>query len=311
MKKALFVAIILFLCLNPIAAFHAYRFTHFATEASAKTAHPMQLSGFGKLKTLLFGVKNPRPENIVFPQQPYQTIYFTEGEKKLEGWLLPASDPQGTVVLFHGFGGQKASLLDKAAIFQELQYQVLLVDFRGSGGSEGNQTTIGFAEAEDVKTVGKYLEKLGEENVVLFGTSMGAVAIMKAVHDKAVAPTAIILECPFGTTLQTVQSRFKTMGVPAFPMAHLLAFWGGALNGFNAYAHNPVTYASNISCPTLLLYGEQDEKVSLQETEAIFKNLAGPKALRKYPNAGHENYLSRYRKEWTADVANFLNHEKP
>ncbi|HSI90903.1 MAG TPA: hypothetical protein VK927_07270, partial [Adhaeribacter sp.] len=61
MKKALFVAIILFLSLNLIAAFHAYRFTHFATEANAKTAHPMQLSGFGKLKTLLFGVKNPRP----------------------------------------------------------------------------------------------------------------------------------------------------------------------------------------------------------------------------------------------------------
>src|SRR5688572_6605582 len=308
--RTFWLAFFIFLFLNLIAAFHAYRFTHFDSEETAKTSNPAQLSYSEKLKTLLFGVKNPRPENQTLPVGAYKTLHFN-GSQKLEGWLIPAKNSKGTIVLFHGFGGQKASLLDKAQVFQSLNYNTILVDFRGSGGSEGNQTTIGFKEAEDVKTVMDSLRNSGERNIILFGTSMGAAAIMKAVHDDLAAPSAIIIECPFGTTLQTVKSRFKTMGIPAFPMAYFLTFWGGTLNGFNAFDHNPEMYASKINCPTLLLYGEQDEKVSLAETQEIFKNLNGQKKLKTYPDAGHENYLTRYRKEWTADVAKFLNYEKP
>ena len=75
---------------------------------------------------------------------------------------------------------KKSSLLDKAEIFLNLGYNTFLVDFMGSGGSDGNQTTIGFYEAEEVKTAFNYLEACGEKNIILFGTSMGAAAIMKA-----------------------------------------------------------------------------------------------------------------------------------
>jgi dienelactone hydrolase len=67
------------------------------------------------------------------------------------------------------------------------------------------------------------------------------------------------------------------MHVPAFPMAGFLVFWGGVQNGFWAFAHNPVDYAKKISCPTLLLYGEQDKNVSRQEIDAIYNNLSGAK----------------------------------
>src|SRR5687768_17099620 len=114
-KKSLlrifWLAFFIFLLLNLIAAFHAYRFTHFDTEETAKTSNPAQLSYSERLKTLLFGVKNPRPKNQVLPNRPFKTIHFN-GSQKLEGWLIPAANKKGTVVLFHGFGGQKASLLD-------------------------------------------------------------------------------------------------------------------------------------------------------------------------------------------------------
>ena len=66
------------------------------------------------------------------------------------------------------------------------------VDFMGSGGSEGNQTTIGFLEAKQVKTCFDYLTEKGEKNIFLFGTSMGSVAIMKAISDFDIKPKAII-----------------------------------------------------------------------------------------------------------------------
>lgn len=100
------------------------------------------------------------------------------------------------------------------------------------------------------------------------------------------------------------------MGVPTFPMAHLLVFWGGIQNGYNAFRHNPETYALKINTPTLLLYGKQDVKVNREEIESIYSNLKGPKTLETYPKAGHENYLNLYQKEWTTDVKQFLEKNK-
>jgi pimeloyl-ACP methyl ester carboxylesterase len=136
---------------------------------------------------------------------------------------------------------------------------------------------------------------------------MGAVAIMKAIKDYDLKPKGIIIECPFGTMQQTVEARFKNMNVPTFPMTGLLVFWGGLQHGFWAFHHNPTDYAKQVTCPTLLLFGEQDKNVSRQEIEDIFANLPGQKQLKTYELAGHENYLNKYRTQWTQDVVNFLN----
>src|SRR5690606_3486437 len=194
-----------------------------------------------------------------------------------------------------------------AKIFDSLQFNTLLVDFMGSGGSEGNNTTIGYKEADQVKTAFEFVKEKGEKNIYLFGTSLGAVAIMKAMDDYALAVSGLILECPFGSMYETVCARFDNMNVPRFPMAGLLVFWGGVQNGFWAFGHNPTEYAKSIQCPTLLLYGEKDEKVSVRETEEIFDNLPGRKKLRTFPDAGHESYLLKYRKEWIEEVSEFLN----
>jgi alpha-beta hydrolase superfamily lysophospholipase len=291
--------------MNIVAAFHAYKFTHFANSNSDKTKNPGKLSFGQKIQTLIFGVSNPRPVNTSKPATDFETVKL-KSNKEIECWSIKTDSAKGTVILFHGFGGEKSSLLDKADIFRSFGYNIFLVDFMGSGGSEGNQTTIGSKEAEQVKTCFDYLTKQGEKNIYLFGTSMGAVAIMKAINDYQIKPQAIIIECPFGTMYQTVCARFRSMNMPTFPMAGLLVFWGGVENGFWAFGHNPTEYAKNITCPALLMYGTKDEKVSKEETDAVFANLNGKKELKIFQEAGHENYLSKYKNEWTRDVEDFL-----
>jgi uncharacterized protein len=96
------------------------------------------------------------------------------------------------------------------------------------------------------------------------------------------------------------------MHVPVFPMAGLLVFWGGFQNGYWAFSHNPKEYSKSVTCPTLLLYGAQDPKVSRREINEIYANLTGKKNLKIYLKAGHENYLLKYQKQWRTDVQNFL-----
>ncbi len=310
-KRIVIALLLLFALMNIVASFHAYKFTHFAVNLTEKTNSPEKLSSFGIFKTLLLGVSNPKPANVDQPRQNYSTIVL-ESNKKIECWQIDF-DPSamldsalGTVVLFHGYCGSKSSMLDKSDAFCRLGYNTVLVDFMGSGGSEDDQTTIGFYEAEQVKTVFDYLTAQGETNIYLFGTSMGAVAILKAISDYDITPKGIILECPFGSMYQTTCARFEQMHTPAFPMAALLVFWGGVENGFWAFGHNPTKYAEKVSVPTLLLYGEQDKNVSRQEIDDIFTNLKGYKVLKTYELAGHENYLIQYRDEWTKDVTAFL-----
>jgi uncharacterized protein len=290
--------------MNGIIFMHAYKFTHFSSPDIEKT-NDKKLSFFDQLKVLFTGVNNPRPINKAKPTYPYQTIRL-KSNKTLDCWLMNAINPKGTVILFHGYGGEKSSMLDKAYEFINMGYSTMLVDFMGAGNSEGNETTIGFKEAIEVKDCLNYLKEKCEGNIILFGTSMGAVAIMKAFNDYNINPSGIILECPFGTMYQTVCARFQMMHLPAFPMARILMFWGGIQNGFWAFDHNPEEYARKIHCPTLILYGEKDIKVSRPEIDTIFARISSPKKLITFPLSGHENYLLKYRKEWKESVSNFL-----
>jgi uncharacterized protein len=309
-KRILWIALILFILMNMVAFFHAYKFTHFSLTETSKTREPKKLSFTEKTKTILFGVSNPRPENKIIPDRPYETVKL-KSNKKIECWYIRSKEHKGTVILFHGYGSDKSSMLAKAVILLDLGYNTLLVDFMGSGGSEGIQTTVGVWEAMEVKTAFDFMESSGEQNILLLGTSMGAVAIMRAEAEFRLPATALILECPFGSLLETVETRFRTMHIPVFPMAPLLVFWGGAQNDFNGFTHKPIQFAKSITCPTLLLYGEKDDKVSGNEIDEIYSNLCGPKKLIRYPLAGHGDYLVQYKSAWESDVRTFLlDHQK-
>jgi uncharacterized protein len=187
-------------------------------------------------------------------------------------------------------------------------FNAFLVDFYGSGGSGGNETSIGFYEAEDVARSLEYAVNLpGSGPVVLYGASLGAAAVIKGVADEKLHPAALILECPFDSLIGTVRHRFTTMGIPSFPLADLLVFWGGMQAGLNGFRYRPAESASRIDRPTLMMSGQNDEYVTPEEARAIFEGLRGPKTLRFLAGVGHDSCLRRRPDEWKNAVSEFLN----
>ncbi|MFL9845571.1 alpha/beta hydrolase [Flavobacterium rhizosphaerae] len=305
-KRTLWFLLIFFILNNIIAIFHAYKFTHFDETATTHFTPEGKTTG-EKLKFILFGAAMPRPKNTITPQQPYETVYI-KSNVKLESWYIKADNPKGTVLLFHGYQADKSSLVPAAEALFKMGYNVLLTDFMGSGGSGGNSTTIGVTEAQEVKDCFEYIKQKGEKKIYLYGNSMGSVAIMRAIDKFGIKPTAIMLACPFGTFYKTVCVRFRLIGIPEFPVAGMLTFWGGVVNGFWAFGNNPEVYAKNITFPTLLMWGKKDNRVSREETDTIFANLNGPKTLKIYPEAGHTGYLETNPDEWIKSVSSFLSH---
>jgi uncharacterized protein len=228
----------------------------------------------------------------------------------VETWLIPASgaEDKGTVLLFPGKDSSKANqLLAPAQVFHDLHYNSLLVDFRGVGGSSGHTTTLGVRESEDVALVLKEADRLQlQRPFILYGISMGSAAILTAIAQEDVKPDGIILELPFARLIDALRSRVRALHIPSFPVAELIVFWGGVQHGFNAFAHNPVTYASQVQCPTLIMHGSLDRWTTIDEIKEILRNLRGNKELILFPNTGHTLLVTVDRELWKGSVNNFL-----
>lgn len=303
-------AAVAFVALNVIAFVQARGMTHFAP-AGTRTK-PAELLTFGeKCGVLLSGVTLPKPVNEKTPSDlglPFETITINSTDKiTLEAWLISRPDSKGLVLLFHGYGASKASLLTVAKAFHGLGYETMLVDFRGSGGSSGQETSIGFYEADDVAATFVYAKKLKPARpVILYGASMGASAVLRSIHAQNIQPDALILECPFDRLLSTVQMRFNAMKLPSFPLAQLLVFWGGVQQGFNGFHHNPSDFARSVRCPVLLMHGDSDARVSAEQIEHIRKNLPSSTTFKMFPGLDHQSYLATQPEEWNKTVAEFL-----
>ncbi len=299
-----------FLLLNFLAYQNARAMLTFSADAE-RTSTPASLSTWQKLKVLTCGVSIPRPKNDRSPQDlglPSETVHFrTEDGVGLEGWLVAPPNANGTVLLFHGYGASRSSLLDEACAFYDLGFAAVLIDFRGGGGSEGNATTLGYNEAQDVVAAIAFVESRGlPRPLILYGQSMGAAAILRSVATLGTKPDAVILESVFCSMLRAIRNRFDLMGAPSFPSAELLVFWGSTQSGISGFSHNPEEYARACTCPALVLHGAKDRHARLEEGRAVYENLAGSKEMVVLDEAGHTGLFGAEPQRWREVVERFL-----
>ena len=304
LQRLVWMVAAFFALLNLLAFLFAYSLTHFTPPGT-------------------FGIGLPRPVNSRLPSDfglEYTTDRIPVNDREwLESWFVPAPNPsasKGTILLFPGQGGSKGKqLLAPAQVLHRLGYDTLLVDFRGVGGSSGRTSTIGVREAKDVALAVTYARQLQQQSqpqiqrrspIVLYGVSMGTAAILQAVARENVTPDAIVLELPFSRLLEAVRVRLDARGIPTFPMAELVVFWGGIQHGFNGFAHNPIDDARQVRTPTLVLHGEGDRWMSLTQIDELITAFPAQKQLTIFPNAGHQLLVTVDRDLWSRSIDRFL-----
>lgn len=296
--------------INAVAFMQVWAMMHFA-ERGERTARPERLSVFDRITVLLSGVNIPRPQNRRTPADlslGYETHRFTShSSASLEAWYIPGKDALPLIVLFHGYAASKASLLPQAVVFHALGYPTLLVDFFGSGGSSGSGTTVGVKEASDVAAAVDYVRGTwSNRKVVLYGISMGGAAVLRAIATEKVTPDAVIVEATFDNLLNASKSRFRAMGLPGSPFAELLIFWGSVEIGSNVFLHNPADYARSVTCPTLILHGEKDERATLDQGRAIAAAMGRNARFVSFAGVPHMPIVEARPLEWRRATAHFL-----
>lgn len=318
-----------FLLLNLLAFFHARAMTHFR-RAGEKEPPPGEMAFTDRLRVIVFGFLALRSHNEQTPDaigQPWTFHEFGSPGHRLRGWHIPSractaaagvpqSPERGLVVMCPPFGGCKGKLLSEAQSFLSMGFSVFLFDFYGHGDSDGDSTTLGWREADDVAATLAYVRAepslaafVAGKPVIGYGQSMGSVALLRAAA-RGAELDGLILENPFDSLRGTVKNRVRAMMLPPWGLAELLVFWGGLQHGFNGFAHSSVAYARSLRkrmgtrCSVLVLHGQADPWVTPKQALAVAEAGAGERVL--FDGHGHGPCREADTDLWDQSIRIFL-----
>lgn len=298
---------------------HARAMTTFVA-AGARTPPPEELDAAGRLRTLLLGVRIPRPEASRAPEDlglPRQDLPWTGPEDTPQvAWHIPAGggEAAGTVILWHGYAAARDQLLETAARLHAAGQACVLADLPGSGDGPGNTTTLGLREAESVARLARAVREATGEDPVLYGFSMGGSAVLHALaraDELALPVRGAVVEATFARLLTTVQRRFHLMGLPGSPGAELLLFWGGWQAGFDADAIAPVAWAEEVTVPVLVLQGGADPRATPEDGAAIAAALGAHGELALLEGLAHAQAAAEDPSGWDRAVLPWLGRLQP
>ena len=200
---------------------------------------------------------------------------------RLHSWLFRSPTAEASVIVLHGHGGNKHTCLPLAQ-FLFPRYNVLMLDHRGHGDSDGLRTTIGYEERLDVHGAVDLLLERGLGPVGIYGMSMGgATAILAAAEDPRIA--AIVADSPYARLRWAVQQSANLRGYPAF-LSPAIAFLGCLATSlhlrYRMQAFDPVEVVDRIAPrPLLLMHGTEDDVVPVASAHALFARAGEPKEL--------------------------------
>jgi uncharacterized protein len=185
---------------------------------------------------------------------------------RLSAWWVDGAGSSRAAVLVHGWGAEEAG------------FDVLMIDLRGHGGSEGDRVTLGYREVRDVQGALSWLEKRGfdPERVVLHGWSMGGVAVIQAAPGTGVA--AVVEESAYADLPPLLRERLpEVSGLPAFFTPGIFLV-GKLFLGIDPWAVRPVEETGQLSrdgVPFMIIHSRDDEVVPFEHAETLAKAYPG------------------------------------
>ena len=229
----------------------------------------------------------------------------------LAAWYLPASNGC-TLVCCHGINDNSGQWLPQIArLHARGGYGALLFDFAGHGQSEGSQVTYGIRERHDVTAAIEYLRQRGDvdmDRVAILGYSLGAItAVLAAVEHPDLR--AVVIESGFSDLYHDIAKLFtRYTGLPAFPFAHLVIFWGQRIAHVRLSEIRPAQVIGGIAPRPVLIISDLRDGLADEpyDGEHLYQAAGEPKELWQVAEATHVNAFGVEPEAWIDHVGAFL-----
>ena len=159
-------------------------------------------------------------------QQSDDVYVMSYDNLKLHGRLYKNPKSKEVVIMFHGYRGTARRDFSGGAMHMiKRGYNVLLVDERGHGESEGHNITFGNREKHDVLSWIEFVKKTYGENtpIILVGISMGAATVLFAA-EHIPGSLKLICDCPYSNGKEIMWCSLEKLKLPPklfFPLVNL------------------------------------------------------------------------------------------
>ena len=225
-------------------------------------------------------------------ETPFEDVQIVSSDSlKLYGRYYHMRDGAPVAIMFHGYRSNYCR--DGNGGFQvALQYglNVLMVDQRAHGKSEGNTITFGIKERHDCAMWVEYVkERFGSDvKIILIGLSMGAATVMMA---SDIVPyenvKGIIADCGYSSPKEILTEVAGQMKFPKKAAYILLKIGAMIFGGFNPDETSAVKALGNTKIPVLFIHGESDTFVPCQMSHDCHKACGSIKEIFTVPKATH------------------------
>jgi dipeptidyl aminopeptidase/acylaminoacyl peptidase len=200
----------------------------------------------------------------------------------ISSWYLKSdNETLPAVIIVHGFSPDhgKAERLDVALALQKKGFPVLLIETRGVGQSEGNTTTFGLKEWEDLEGAYDFLAALPENRhrrIGFLGHSLGGSVALIEVAETGKGDF-VIAACPFESYDRVFTFKARQAGWPA-PLGTLILQVSATLELGPAYArHSPSVLIDKVRVPTMIVWSTADTVIGQDQGERLFARGHEPK----------------------------------
>ena len=224
---------------------------------------------------------------------PTERVYITSRDGlRLSARYYHAADGAPIEIYCHGYRSMhQRDFAGIHEIARSLGHNLLMIDQRAHGESEGKTISFGIRESGDAIEWIKYCnERFGEVPILLYGISMGgATVLMAAGEDLPANVKGVIADCPMSSALDIIKIVSTGMGPGSF-MAGGLARIAARLHGFVLTSNSPEMAVKRAKVPILLLHGDGDDlvpyymgqRIAAANPEIQFETFKCPHHARSY-----------------------------
>ncbi|MBE6037122.1 MAG: alpha/beta hydrolase [Clostridiales bacterium] len=202
-------------------------------------------------------------------------------------------DPKAPIeLMFHGYRGTaERDLCGGVQRTFSLGRNVLVVDQRTSGKSEGHVITFGVKESKDcLAWVDFMIGHFGPDcKIILCGISMGAATVLMAAGNPLPKNViGVIADCGYSSAKAIICKVIREdMKLPPFLAYPFVKLGARLFGGFNLEELPPVEAVAKCRVPVLFIHGEADGFVPCSMSRENYAACKAPKKLLTVPGADH------------------------
>ena len=224
--------------------------------------------------------------------EPFEDVWIKSREGiKLYGRFYCMYDNAPVILFFHGY--RSSSIRDGNGIFELCKkhgYNIMMIDQRAHGKSEGRTMTFGIRERYDVLkwidyTIGRWGEKT---QIILAGISMGAATVLMAcdlnLPDNV---KGIMADCPYSAPKDILNCVMKSLKLPTGLLYLLVKVSARVYSGLNIEEVSAKEAVAKSTVPILFIHGDDDRFVPCSMSRECYDACASDKKLVFVKDAGH------------------------